>query len=286
MFTDRREDVLISASTLAALLETDQTLSVLAIRSPDTACPRPFQSTPRLPGAQDADMTVDFAGPSHPQHGSRPLPDISMLQETVRRLGLRKDRLVVVYDHDGNLLAARAWWVLRWAGFERVVMLDGGFAAWASAGGAVVTEAPPPPASSNVLVHPGGMPELNADSAALLARTGVLLDTRIAPNYRGGDVPAGVPARGHIPGAINVPAPDNLTLDGHFADLVTLRSLYAATGADGRRPVGVYCGAGVSAAHAVAALMMLGIDAPMYPGSWSSWSADPLRPVAIGPEPG
>lgn len=286
MFTDRREDVLISASTLAQLLEADQALFVLAIRSPDTTCPRPFESAPRLPGAQDADMTVDFAAPSHPQHGSRPLPDVAMLQETVRRLGLCKDRLVVVYDHDGNLLAARVWWVLRWAGFERVVMLDGGFAAWASAGGPIVTEVPPPPASSNVSVHPGGMPELDADSAARLARAGVLLDTRIAPNYCGGDVPAGSPARGHIPGAVNVPAPDNLTPDGHFSDFVTLRSLYTATGADGSRPVGVYCGAGVSAAHTVAALMMLGIDAPMYAGSWSAWSADPCRPVAIGPEPG
>ncbi|GBQ67088.1 rhodanese-related sulfurtransferase [Ameyamaea chiangmaiensis NBRC 103196] len=286
MPADRREDVLISASALAGLLASDQAPSVLAIRSPDTVCPRPFQAAPRIPGAQDAEMTVDFASPSHPRDGARPLPDVAALQETVRRLGLRKNRAIVVYDHDGNLMAARAWWVLRWAGFTRVVMLDGGFEAWASAGCAVVTEASPPPVPSDVAIQPGGMPELDADSAARLARSGVLLDTRIAPNYRGGDVPPGTPARGHIPGAINVPAPDTLTPDGHFADLATLRSLYAATGADGNRPVGVYCGAGVSAAHTVAALMMLGIDAPMYPGSWSAWSADPSRPVATGPEPG
>lgn len=51
--------------------------------------------------------------------------------------------------------------------------------------------------------------------------------------------------------------------------------------ADGR-PIGVYCGSGVSAAQAVLALATLGVDVPLYPGSWSAWSNDPSRPVAIG----
>ena len=44
----------------------------------------------------------------------------------------------------------------------------------------------------------------------------------------------------------------------------------------------VYCGSGVSAAQVVLALASLGVDAALYPPSWSGWSADPSRPVAVG----
>ena len=64
------------------------------------------------------------------------------------------------------------------------------------------------------------------------------------------------------------------------------RERYAALGVDGSGPVGISCGAGISAAHAVAVLASIGIDAAMYPGSWSAWIADPARPVVVGGTPG
>lgn len=92
--------------------------------------------------------------------------------------------------------------------------------------------------------------------------------------------------RGHIPGSVSAPAADALTEAGAFLDAATLRHLFGALGADGSRPIGVTCGAGISAAHGVAALASIGVTAAMYPGSWSAWSADPNRPVTIGAMPG
>jgi thiosulfate/3-mercaptopyruvate sulfurtransferase len=175
--------------------------------------------------------------------------------------------------------------VLRWAGIADVRLLDGGFAAWAAAGLPVGFRAPMPEAG-DVTLSPGHLPVLDADAAAALARRGVLLDTRVRPNYIGGATPPGAPRRGHIPGSVSAPVADLFTEAGPFADAATLRHLFAALGVDGTRPVGVTCGAGISAALGVAALASIGIEAAMYPGSWSAWSADPGRPVAIGGEPG
>jgi thiosulfate/3-mercaptopyruvate sulfurtransferase len=90
------------------------------------------------------------------------------------------------------------------------------------------------------------------------------------------------PRAGHIPGAVSAPTTENLR-DGVplFRTAAELRERFAGlTG-----PIGVYCGSGVTAAHEIAALATAGIDAALYPGSWSAWSSDPRRPAAKGERP-
>jgi thiosulfate/3-mercaptopyruvate sulfurtransferase len=78
---------------------------------------------------------------------------------------------------------------------------------------------------------------------------------------------------------VNLPTGDNLTEDGRFRSPEELRALYAtALG----REAAVYCGSGVTAAHGLLAMAVAGVDASLYPGSWSEWVADPERPVATG----
>jgi thiosulfate/3-mercaptopyruvate sulfurtransferase len=90
---------------------------------------------------------------------------------------------------------------------------------------------------------------------------------------------------GHIPGAVSAPTTENVGADGCFLPDEELRARFEALGVTGEARVGVYCGSGVSAAHEVLALAVAGIPAELYVGSWSQWSSDPDRPVAVGPDP-
>jgi thiosulfate/3-mercaptopyruvate sulfurtransferase len=236
--------------------------------------------TGHLPGAVFADLDADLAAAPSPAAGRHPLPDVAILQAAARRWGVRRTSAVVAYDDSGGLAAARAWWLLRWAGLAGVRLLDGGLAAWRRAGLPLEPgEVTPEP--GDVVLTGGALPTLDADAAAALAGTGVLLDARAAERYRGETEPID-PRAGHIPGAVNAPAAANLGPDGRFLPAAVLRERFAALGVDGATPVGAYCGSGVTAAHEIAALTLAGFDgAALYPGSWSQWSSDPSRPIAL-----
>jgi thiosulfate/3-mercaptopyruvate sulfurtransferase len=232
-------------------------------------------SAGHLPGAVIVDLATELSRTdAAPTDGRRPLPHPADLQRSARRWGLRKDSTVVVYDTRSGLSAARAWWVLRWAGLSRVSILEGGLQAWSAAGHPLTTDEPDV-APGDVELGSGGMPELDADAAAALAERGLLVDARDAAAYRDG----------HIPGARNVPSQGVLSADGTLGDHDEVRAHYGVTTADAPVP-GLSCGGGVAGAFAVAALAHAGVTAPLYVGSFSAWSADPDRSVATGAEPG
>ncbi|GAA2394347.1 hypothetical protein GCM10010170_108200 [Dactylosporangium salmoneum] len=238
-----------------------------------------------IPGAAYADLDTELAAPPADGLGRHPLPDVTDLQAAARRWGINVGDTVVAYDDNGNLAAARAWWLLRWAGVADVRLLDGGLAAWRAAGHPIATgEEQREP--GDVVLTAGGLPSAGPDEVArLLADGGVLLDARAAERYRG--EPNSIdPRPGHIPGALSAPTTENLTAEGTFRDPAELAERFAALGVTPGRPVGVYCGSGVTAAHQIAALRLAGVDdVVLYPGSWSQWATLPGRPAVVGPEP-
>jgi thiosulfate/3-mercaptopyruvate sulfurtransferase len=281
-------DVIVSVDELAGLLAGAQPPVLLDVRwalgDPDGYGK---YLAGHLPGAVFVDLGTELAGPASAAAGRHPLPAVGDLQTTARRWGLREsdDRpvSVVAYDNTGNLAAARAWWLLRWAGLADVLLLDGGLAAWRDAGRPLATgdhRVPP----GDVELGRGALPVLGPDgAAALVAGGGVLLDARAAERYRGEPNPLD-PQFGHIPGARSAPTLDNLAPDGTFRSPAELAARFAGLGVGPGRPVGVYCGSGVTATHQIAALALAGFDdVALYPGSWSQWAALPGRPVATGP---
>ncbi|MFJ1543068.1 sulfurtransferase [Micromonospora chalcea] len=275
-------DLLVEPDRLAAELDHADPPTLLDVRWRLTGPPgREDYAAGHLPGAVFVDLDTELCGRPGAA-GRHPLPDPGALQAALRAAGVRAGHPVVVYDGGDGMSAARAWWTLRWAGHRQVRVLHGGYPAWTAAGLPVDTGVPAP-APGDVTVAPGALPVLDAARAARLAAAepGVLLDVRAAPRYRGEHEPVD-PVAGHVPGAVNLPAPEYVT-QGRFPDADALRERFAAAGVDADAPVGAYCGSGVTAAQAVLALHLAGRpDAALYVGSWSEWVADPDRPVATG----
>ncbi|MFL5993570.1 MAG: sulfurtransferase [Streptomyces sp.] len=237
-----------------------------------------------VPGAVYVDLDTELASAPSPEGGRHPLPAIADLQDAARGWGVREGRPVVVYDDSGNTAAARAWWLLRHAGLDRVTLLDGGLGAWRAAGlpleSGLATDPPP----GDVVLRAGALPVLDAEEAAGLPLSGLLLDARAGERYRGEVEPVD-PRAGHIPGAVSAPTGENLAVDGTFLPAEELRKRFEELGAGTADRTGVYCGSGVTAAHQIAALEIAGFEAALFPGSWSAWSADPDRPATKGSRP-
>ncbi len=276
-----RAAVLIEAVALAGALASDEPPVLLDVRwALGRTDGHEQYLAGHLPSAVYVDLDTELAAPPSPEAGRHPLPDVAALEAAARRWGVREGSSVVAYDASGGTSAARAWWLLRWAGVGDVRLLDGGLDAWTAAGlslesGQVVPE------PGDVVLRPGALPTIDADAAASWARDGALLDARAGERYAGEVEPVD-PRAGHIPGAISAPTGQNLTEGGTFLPADRLRERFRALGAAAGAPVAVYCGSGVTAAHEVAALASIGVEAALYPGSWSQWSNDESRPVATG----
>jgi thiosulfate/3-mercaptopyruvate sulfurtransferase len=228
-----------------------------------------------IPGATHLDVDADLSAP--PGDGRHPLPGAAAFAEACARAGIGARSRVVAYD-EGHGGAARLWWLLRHFGHDGASVLDGEWRGPLETGGARVPSA----------AAPSFVPRARTDdvaSADELARGGLdVVDARAPGRFRGEHEPID-PVAGHIPGAVNAPLTGNTDELGRFLPPDVLRRRFTELGVSGAVPVAAYCGSGVTACQTILALRLAGLDAALYPGSWSGWITDPSRPVATGTGP-
>ncbi|MFM7482743.1 MAG: sulfurtransferase [Burkholderiaceae bacterium] len=239
-----------------------------------------------IPGAQHADSDRDLSdkspGPNGEFRGRHPLPTVDHFIETLRGWGVYPNSQVIAYDAHGGMFAARVWWMLRWVGHKSVAVLDGGLPAWEALGGELTQALINRPRGS-ITPQASLVSSVSADDvlANLSARARVVLDARAADRFRGENETID-PVAGRIPGARNRWFKDNLQADGKFKSPDLLRAEYSALIKSPESTI-MQCGSGISACHNLLAMDIAGLPGAMlYPGSWSEWSADPSRPVAVG----
>lgn len=280
-----RADVFATAAELRQLIEAGDPVAVLDVRwtlaEPDGT---DAYLAGHVPGAMYVSLDDELSDHGVVGRGRHPLPSGRNLEASARRWGLRRGVPVVVYDDWNRAGSGRAWWVLTAAGIPDVRILDGGLTAWTAAGGPLQTGPVEPEPGDVVVAHDdlyhGARRTITAEEVG--AHRGVLLDARAPERFRG-DVEPMDPAAGHIPGAINLPSTRVLAADGTLLPDPELRGLLTERGLIGGAEVGAYCGSGVTAAVAVAALAAAGVDSALFPGSWSEWAGDPAHPIAVGP---
>ena len=232
-----------------------------------------------IPTAGFADLMGELSDGDSPLDFAMPTPE--QFVAAMGALGVSDDSRVVIYDAMNMAWAARVWWMLRWVGFDRAALLDGGLGAWTAAGYPLSTE------SVNRAVGQLTLslrPELIADRDEVLTSlegsTVVLLDAMPPEHYRGEWVMYGRP--GHIPGASNLPSSLLLDETGRFRQQDELEMLVDS---DRNARTITYCGGGIAASANAFVLHRLGFtDVAIYAASLQEWAANPANPMEMGDE--
>ncbi|GAA3376793.1 sulfurtransferase [Streptomyces racemochromogenes] len=240
----------------------------------------------RIPGARPFDL--DGALSDHAAAVPHTMPSPADFAEALCGLGVHDTDTVVVYDGAGIYSSARAWWMLRAMGFDRVAVLDGGLPAWVAAGldveaGAAAYEGPRGSFTarprSGLLVDAGTVADALSDPAA------AVFDARSRERFAG-TAPEPRPGLrgGHMPGAVNLPFGELQGPDGLMRPAGELRAAFGALAGDRERLL-FSCGSGVTACVLALGATLAGYGrTAVYDGSWSEWGLpSQRRPVVTGP---
>jgi thiosulfate/3-mercaptopyruvate sulfurtransferase len=193
------------------------------------------------------------------------LPDAELANQ-IGEAGISNDTEVVLYACGMLPYAARAWWVLRYAGHDNVRVLNGGLSAWKNAGGEI-EQAPRQyePSVFQGYVRPGMFASKDEVFASMEDQDVAIVNVLPSVSYDAS----------HIPGSINLSCMD--LMEGDFTqgmdsfkpvEQIALRLSEVAK----HKRIITYCGGGIAAAVNAAAHLMTGHEnVAVYDGSLYEW---------------
>jgi thiosulfate/3-mercaptopyruvate sulfurtransferase len=212
------------------------------------------------------------------------VPTVPELEKLIGDLGIDEDSHVVVVPAGVNVLdfgsAARTYWTLKYAGVKNVSILDGGVAAWRSAGLPIETGTrAPSPKIFTASVDKSILAEA-PDVEAIEGKGGAtLVDARPASFFLGKEKAPASKAYGHIPGALNIDSAE--FYDATSNRLKPKAELAAVANAAPAGPIVNYCNTGhwASTDWFVFHELLGHKDARLYAGSMVDWTSNESRPI-------
>lgn len=274
---------LVTPAQLQTLLQQDPGLRLIDVRE------GPAYDLQHLPGA----VSAPYGRWRLVDENMGLTPAMADLTALVQELGLTPEvHAVIVYtgidatDFGG---AARAYWTLKSLGMARLSILNGGLAAWKSAGGPVSDQRATAPRSHWTPTFDGRWTATRDQVRASLAEPQVQrIDARPGPYFQGRIVHENARARGTLPGAVHADSEAFFELGS--AVLMTPEELADeadALGIEPDAPVIAFCNAGHWSATDwfVLSEVLQRPGVRMYPGSMIDWTRAP-EPLPMIHEPG
>lgn len=223
-----------------------------------------------ITGAFYLDLDKDLSSEVRVHGGRHPLPNIETLIEKFEEIGINETKHVIAYDDQDGPFAARLWWLLKYLGHHKVSVLNANYSTWKEDGNPISHNEPKKNKTqfhanieSNMILEVDQVREVKGKNAYKL------IDARAPERYKGEVEPLDLKA-GHIPGAKNYFWKETRTDKGKMKSTKELKEYFSSLDDSKTQPV-VYCGSGVTASATVLALDNIGINAKLYPGSWSDW---------------
>jgi thiosulfate/3-mercaptopyruvate sulfurtransferase len=269
-----RQEVLVETDELAATLG-DPAIRVVEVDEDTT-----LYEKGHIPGAVAWNWKTELHDPLRREFiGERELEDL------LARSGVGEDTTVVLYGGNNNWFAAYAYWLLRYRGFDRVELLNGGRKKWELESRELTTEIPEITPPERPATLGGTRTELRAFREEVIGAVGsggrAFVDVRSPEEFRGELLaPPHLPQEqaqvpGHIPGAANIPWSKAAAEDGGFKPDQDLQALYEGAGITPDKETIAYCRIGERSAHTWFVLheLLSHQNVKNYDGSWTEYGS-------------
>ena len=205
------------------------------------------------------------------------IPSKDLFSKMMQNIGLNKDDEIIIYDNSPFLSSARAWFLFRYFGHDKISIMQGGIKNWKNYGGNIT--------QGNVILEKGNyiasaerkelVVNLNEMILASQNKKNVILDARSKKRFLGEALePRPNLPSGHIPNSKSLPSSDLINKEGYLKSKDEINQIFSNINVNTNDKIIAKCGSGVSACVISIALFCLGkTDTPIYDGSWTEWAS-------------